>query len=120
MITYLFYMILGFASGILSGLFGIGGGILIIPGLMYIMGFNQITAQGTSLAVLLPPVGLLGFLEYYRKGNVNIIAGILICITMFIGAKYGGSFANNLPQDIMKKSFAIFLVIVALKMFFGK
>lgn len=120
MITYLFYMILGFASGILSGLFGIGGGILIIPGLMYIMGFNQITAQGTSLAVLLPPVGLLGFLEYYRKGNVNIIAGILICITMFIGAKYGGNFANNLPQDIMKKSFAIFLVIVALKMFFGK
>ncbi|WP_010235393.1 sulfite exporter TauE/SafE family protein [Clostridium arbusti] len=120
MLSYLFYIILGFASGILSGLFGIGGGTLIIPGLMYIMGFSQLMAQGTSLAILLPPVGLLGFLEYYKKGNVNIVAGILMCITMFIGAKYGGRFANTLPQDIMKKAFAVFLVLIAAKMFFGK
>lgn len=77
-------------------------------------------AQGTSLAILLPPVGLLGFLEYYKRGNVNVIAGILICITMFIGTKFGGRFANTLPQDIMKKAFAVFLVLVAVKMFFGK
>ncbi|AJA46316.1 sulfite exporter TauE/SafE [Clostridium pasteurianum DSM 525 = ATCC 6013] len=120
MLSYLFYIILGFISGILSGLFGIGGGTLIIPGLMYIMGFSQLMAQGTSLAILLPPVGLLGFLEYYKNGNVNIIAGILICITMFIGTKFGGRFANNLPQGIMQKAFAVFLILIALKMFFGK
>ncbi|MDP4146260.1 MAG: TSUP family transporter [Bacillota bacterium] len=114
------FVLIGVAAGILSGLFGIGGGILIIPSLMYFIGFNQLTAQGTSLAIMLPPVGLLAFMEYYKKGNVNVAAGIIICITMFIGAKFGGMIANQLPVEILKKAFAVFLVLVGVKMFFGK
>ncbi len=120
MLDILIYILIGVSAGILSGLFGIGGGIIIIPALMFFKGFPQLKAQGTSLAIMLPPVGLLAFLNYYKKGNVDIIAGLTICITLFIGAKYGAQLANNLPVELLKKLFGVFLMLVGIKMLLGK
>ena len=113
-------IIIGLTAGVLSGLFGIGGGIIIIPALIFLCGFTQLKAQGTSLAILLPPVGLLAFLEYYKKGNVDIKAGITICIFVFVGALLGGKIAQQLPPAALKKGFAVFMFLVSLKMFFSK
>lgn len=111
---------IGLLAGILSGFFGIGGGIIIVPALIYICGFNQLLAQGTSLAIMLPPVGLLAFLEYYKKGNVNLSAGIIICITLFLGALFGAKIAHLVSPLILKRAFAILLILVSLKMLFAK
>ncbi|MDS1029979.1 sulfite exporter TauE/SafE family protein [Bacillota bacterium LX-D] len=113
-------IIIGLVAGTLSGLFGIGGGIIIIPALMYFCGFDQFKAQGTSLAILLPPVGILAFLEYYRKGNVDIKAAILICVAVLIGSMLGAKIVHQLPVTILKKGFALSLLFVAAKMFFSK
>ncbi|MBD7910578.1 MULTISPECIES: TSUP family transporter [Clostridium] len=120
MLDVLIYAVIGIAAGTLSGLFGIGGGIIIIPALMFLKGFSQLQAQGTSLVAMLPPVGILAFMEYYKKGNTNIVAGIVICITMLIAAKFGGQLANILPMNIMKKAFGIFIILVGIKTFLGK
>ncbi|OPJ63817.1 sulfite exporter TauE/SafE family protein [Clostridium oryzae] len=120
MLNIFVYIIIGALAGILSGLFGIGGGIIIIPALMYLQGFPQLKAQGTSLVAMLPPVGILAFLEYYKKGNTNLVAGIVICITMLISAKFGGQLANILPTGIMKKAFGIFIILIGIKIFLGK
>lgn len=114
------YILIGIAAGTLSGLFGIGGGIIIIPALMFLKGFPQLKAQGTSLMVMLPPVGILAFMEYYKKGNTDLTAGIVICITMLLSAKFGGQLANVLPMNIMKKAFGIFVILVGIKTFLGK
>jgi len=120
MLDIIIYIIIGIAAGILSGLFGIGGGIIIIPSLMFLKGFTQLKAQGTSLVAMLPPVGILAFIQYYKKGNTDLVAGIIICITMLISAKFGGQLANMLPMNIMKKAFGIFVILVGIKTFFGK
>lgn len=120
MTEILLFILIGITAGILSGFFGIGGGIIIVPALVYICGFSQLKAQGTSLAVMLPPVGILAFLEYYKKGNVNLKAGIIICITVFLGALLGGRIAQQLNPDYLKKGFAVFMIIISLKMLFGK
>lgn len=120
MVNLLIYVVIGVVAGILSGLFGIGGGIIIIPGLMFLSGFPQLKAQGTSLIAMLPPVGILAFIEYYKKGNTNLYAGIIICITMLISAKFGGQLANMLPINIMRKAFGIFVILVGVKTFLGK
>jgi len=120
MLDVVIYIIIGIIAGTLSGLFGIGGGIVIIPALMFLKGFPQLKAQGTSLIAMLPPVGILAFIEYYKKGNTDIFAGVIICITMVISAKFGGQLANIIPMGIMKKSFGIFVIIVGIKTFLGK
>lgn len=120
MLNIILLILIGLLAGILSGLFGIGGGVIIIPALIYIAGFSQLKAQGTSLAVLLPPVGLLAFLEYYKKGYVDIKAGIILCIMVFLGAMLGAKIAQQVPANILKKGFAVFMIAVSLKMLFGK
>lgn len=114
------YVLVGLAAGILSGFFGIGGGIIIVPALMYFAGFNQLLAQGTSLAVMLPPVGILAFWEYYKKGNVDIAAGLIICVTLLLGGMLGGKIAQMVPPIILKKGFAVFLMLVSIKMLISK
>jgi uncharacterized membrane protein YfcA len=116
----LIYVAIGLAAGLLSGFFGIGGGIIIVPALMYFAGFNQLLAQGTSLAVMLPPVGILAFWEYYKRGNVDITAGLIICVMLLIGGMVGGKIAQMVPPIILKKCFAVFLMLVSVKMLFGK
>ncbi|MDP4152441.1 MAG: sulfite exporter TauE/SafE family protein [Bacillota bacterium] len=120
MTNALIFIAVGLLAGILSGFFGIGGGIIIVPALIYICGFSQLKAQGTSLAVLLPPVGILAFLEYYKKGNVDLKAAILICITVLIGAMLGGKIVQHIPDEILKKGFAVFMLLMSVKMLFGK
>jgi uncharacterized membrane protein YfcA len=110
---------IGFVAGILSGLFGIGGGLVIIPSLIYILKFNQHLAQGTSLVALLLPVGLLAVIKYYKSGNVDIKVGLLIGLGLFIGAFVGAIFANNLSDTTMRKAFAAFIVLVGIKLFFN-
>jgi len=110
---------IGFAAGILSGLFGVGGGMIIIPALVYILRFNQHLAQGTSLVALLLPVGLLAVIRYYKSGNTDIKTGLLIGLGLFFGAFVGSIFANSLSDDYMRRAFAVFVIIVGVKMFFG-
>lgn len=111
---------LGIGAGVLSGLIGIGGGIIIVPCLVYFFGMDQKTAQGTSLAVLLPPTGLLAFMRYYKAGHVNVQIGIMIVVGLLIGGWFGGGFAQTLPQLAVRRIFAVVLLLVAAKMWFQK
>lgn len=90
------FVIIGILSGISAGFFGIGGGIVIVPALIYWAGFSQHMATGTSLAVLLPPIGLAAAFEYYRHGNVDVRAALILAATMFIGTWVGAYFANHI------------------------
>lgn len=114
------YIILGLLAGILSGLIGIGGGIIIVPALVLIFGLTQQQAQGTTLALMIPPVGLLAAWTYYTRGLVDLRIAGLIVIGFFIGGLLGGKIAVGLPNHILQKFFAVALFLVALKMFFDK
>ncbi|PWW82599.1 MULTISPECIES: sulfite exporter TauE/SafE family protein [Prosthecochloris] len=112
-------LLTGLAAGILSGMFGIGGGLIIVPALVLIMGFTQHTANATSLIALLLPVGLLGVLEYYRAGKItteHILFGLLIAIGLFAGAFLGAKIATSLSNEVLRKIFAVFVGIVAVRM----
>lgn len=114
------YVLIGLVAGILSGFFGLGGGLVIIPALIFIAGFCQHTAQGTSLAIMLPPAGLLAFLEYYKNGYVDLKAGAIICVTLFIGAFLGAKIAQGVSPDILRKGFAVLLIAASVKLLIGK
>jgi uncharacterized protein len=103
---------IGLVSGVASGLFGIGGGILIIPALVYLAGFSQHQATGTSLAILLPPVGLAAVLEYYRHGNVDIKSGLIVAGALFIGAWIGAMLADHVSSHHLKLSFGVFVTVL--------
>ncbi len=108
----------GIAAGILSGMFGIGGGLIIVPVLVLVMGFPQHTANATSLIALLLPVGLLGVLEYYRAGKISsehIWFGIIIAAGLFLGALFGAKIATSMTNELLRKFFAVFIGIVAVR-----
>lgn len=107
---------IGLIAGVLSGVFGIGGGVVIVPSLILLAGFVPISATGTSLAALLLPVGALGAWEYYKKGHMNLGAAMWIALGLFIGVWFGARLAQNLTPIQLKRSFAVFLVLVAGKM----
>jgi uncharacterized membrane protein YfcA len=118
-LVYLF--LVGLAAGILSGMFGVGGGIIIVPSLVLIFGMSQHSANATSLIALLLPVGLLGVLEYYRSGKIsteNVWLGLVIAVGLFIGAFLGARSAIMLSSDMLRKAFAIFIGIVAIRLWF--
>lgn len=112
-------LIIGFVSGIASGLFGVGGGILIVPGLIYLAGFSQHAATGTSLAILLPPVGLAAVIEYYRHGNVDWIAAAIVAVALFIGAWFGAAIANQVAGPYLRLAFGVFVVAMGFYLVFG-
>ncbi len=113
-------LIIGLLGGIVSGSLGVGGGIIIVPALVYFMGFNQHLAQGTSIAILLPPTGILAAMQYYKKGFIDIKVA-LILMTIFIAGAYLGSLISlNIPAKTLKKVFGIFMLVISLKMIFGK
>lgn len=111
---------IGILTGALSGMLGIGGAIIMIPALVYFLGFSQQMAQGTSLAVMLPPIGILATYNYYKVGHVNIKYALILAAFFLIGSYFGSKLALNLPQAILKKAFGILLLLVAAKMLIGK
>jgi hypothetical protein len=113
-------IVAGILAGIAGGLFGVGGGIIVIPMLIYVFGLTQHEAQGTSLAFLLAPIGILAFMNYYKAGHVNIKYAAILAATFIIGSYFGSKWAIKIPSDIMKKVFAVFMIIVGIKMLTGK
>ncbi len=116
---FLLMVLTGAAAGVLSGMFGIGGGVIIVPVLALVLGFSQHAANATSLVALLLPVGLLGVLEYFRAGKIgmdNVWFGLLIAVGLFFGALLGAKIATGLSSDMLRKMFAVFLGIVAVRM----
>ena len=113
------YLLIGLAAGLLSGLFGIGGGILIIPALLFFGRMEPATATGTSLGALLLPVGALGAWQYYKNGHVNVNASLLLSLGLFAGSYFGAQFGQGLDPATARRSFAVFLVLVAGRMWFA-
>jgi len=114
------YIALGLIAGIFSGIFGLGGGIILIPALVFLFGLTQHQAQGTTLAIMIPPIGLLAALRYYQSGNVKLGLAALVCIGFLIGGYFGAGFVQGLPDLVLKKMFGFFLLIVSLQMIFMK
>lgn len=112
----LLYLTLGLGVGTLSGLIGIGGGVLIAPALIYFFGFSQHLAQGTTMALLVPPIGLLGAWTYFQQGHVDIRAAILICLGFVFGGLIGAKFAVDLPEQFLRRLFGTAMVLVGLRM----
>jgi uncharacterized membrane protein YfcA len=116
--TLLILIMIGILAGMLGGMIGVGGGIIIVPALVFFLGFSQIMAQGTSLGILLLPVGLLGVIQYYKQGYVDLRIVFIISAGFFIGSWLGSKLALSLSQQTMKKVFATVLILVAVKMLF--
>lgn len=112
-------LIIGLTAGILSGIIGIGGGIIIIPALVFLLHFSQKSAQGTTLALMVPPIGLLAAWSYYKEGFVDIRAAVIICLGFIIGSFFGAKISIGLPQEVLKKIFSLILIFVAIKMLFS-
>ena len=113
-------LIIGVLAGMLSGLIVIGVGIIVIPALVFFLGFSQQTAQGTTLAMMVPPIGLLAAWAYYKEGFVDVKAAAIICIGFIAGSYFGAKFATGISQDMLRKIFSVILILVAVKMFFTK
>ena len=111
-------VVLGIFTGMLSGIVGVGGGIILVPALIYLFGISQFQAQGTSLALLMFPVGILAVMQYYKQGYIDFKLVGIIAIGFVIGSYFGSKFALSLPKEAIKKIFATLLLIVAIKMLF--
>ncbi len=116
----LILLLIGLAAGMMSGMLGIGGGIIVIPALVAFLSFSQVKAQGTSLAMLLPPIGILAVYNYYKAGQMDIKAALIMTITFLIGSYITSKIVIDLPVGIVKKVFATFLIFYAMKLFFDK
>lgn len=114
------YLALGLAAGVFSGLLGVGGATVVVPVLVFLFGFTQHQAQGTILAAMIPPIGLLAAIKYYQAGNVNLAAAVLIALGFFIGGYFGAKVVDYIPDVLLKKVFGVFLLLVALRMVFSK
>lgn len=118
--TILILIIIGLLAGILSGIVGIGGGLLMIPMMTFFLGLSQHAAQGTSLAVMLPPIGILAAMNYYKADFIEWKFALIIAATFIIGGYFGSKFAVSVSPTLLKKIFGAVLFIAAIKMIFGK
>ena len=118
--TVIILILIGLVAGVFSGLIGIGGALIIIPALIFILHMDQYAAQGTSLAIMLPPIGLLAAYNYYKAGALNLQYALIIAGAFFIGGYLGSKFALAIPLDTLRKIFAIVLLATAVKMLWGK
>ena len=116
----LILIVIGIITGIMAGMLGIGGAIIMIPALVFLLGISQQSAQGTSLAVMLPPVGIIAAYNYYKAGHVNIKFAIILAVFFLIGSYFGSKMALTIPQNMLKKIFGILLLLVAAKMLLSK
>jgi uncharacterized membrane protein YfcA len=113
-------LLIGLVAGALSGVVGIGGGIIIVPALVYLAHMDQRRAQGTSLGVLLIPAGIFAFMEYYRAGQVDLKIVALVCGGFLIGGYFGGMLAQHLPEAVLRRIFAGLMIVVGVRMLWGK
>ena len=113
MINVLLYVLIGLFAGAISGLIGIGGGIVIVPALIYLFGFSQHAAQGTTLAMMIPPIGILAALAYYKQGHVNLLVAGLICVGFVLGGYLGAKVAIGFPEVVLRKVFGTCLLVIA-------
>jgi uncharacterized protein len=116
--AFIALMATGLVAGTLSGMIGIGGATIIIPVLVF-LGFDQKMAQGTTLFVMLPPISLLAVMQYYKAGHINMKIATIVAVFFFLGAFFGGKLAIHLHEDVLRKTFAVFMFVVSLKMFFS-
>lgn len=116
--TIFILIAIGLVSGIFSGIIGIGGGIIIIPALIYFASFSQHEATGTSLAILLPPIGLFAAYNYYKAGFINVKFALIIAIAFMAGSYISSRVSVQMPENIIRKIFSILIIVIAVKMFF--
>ena len=119
-LTCIILIFIGILAGFLSGVVGVGGGLIIIPLLIILLGFSQHEAQGTSLALMLPPIGILAAINYHKSGFVKWEYAMIIAITFIIGGYFGSKYAITLRPEIVRRVFGIVMLIGALKMIFSK
>ncbi len=120
MIYFVELVLLGLVAGAVAGLLGIGGAVMVIPALVFFFGLSQHLAQGTTLAMLVPPIGLLAAWQYYRAGNVDLKMAAILCIGFFAGGYFGGLAANHIPDDTLRRIFGGALLLIGVKMLLGK
>jgi uncharacterized membrane protein YfcA len=118
--TVLILLAIGLFAGIFGGMVGLGGGVIMIPAMIYFLGVSQQSAQGTSLAVMLPPVGLMAVMNYYKAGQMNFKYAAIIAIAFFVGGYFGSKIALTISPEKMKKVFAIALMLIAINMLIKK
>jgi uncharacterized protein len=118
--TILILLLIGIVAGFMSGLVGIGGGIVIVPMLVYLLSYNQQMAQGTTLFMFMFPIGILGVINYYKNGSVDWKTAAVIAITFLIGSYFGSKLALKIDQTMLKKIFGVFLLLIAIKLILGK
>ncbi|PIF05285.1 MAG: permease [Draconibacterium sp.] len=113
-------IIIGILSGLLAGIFGVGGAVVVIPALVFILGLSQHEAQGTSLAFMLPPVGILATWNYWKQGYVNWKFALILALAFVIGAYLGSHFSITLPDRTLRRIFGVLMILIAIKMIFSK
>lgn len=113
------FIVLGFVAGAASGILGIGGGVLLVPGLIFLFGMSQHRAQGTTLAMMVPPIGALAAWQYYQQGDVDVLAGAMICVGFVVGALLGANFASRMSSKVLSQLFGLSMLAIALKMLFA-
>jgi uncharacterized membrane protein YfcA len=118
--TLLILAVMGLAAGFLGGMIGLGGAIILIPAMVMFLSMDQRMAQGTTIAIMLPPIGIFAAFNYYKAGYVNIKYALVIAIVFTIGGYLGSKVALNVPVTVLKKIFAVVLVLIAAKMVFTK
>lgn len=116
--TILILVLIGIFAGAISGFIGVGGGVIIVPALVYFLGVSQHTAQGTSLLLMLPPIGILAVMNYYKAGQINWTHGIVIASTFIIGAYFGSKLSLKLNANVVKLVFGIFMLYVSARMIY--
>jgi uncharacterized protein len=116
----LILIVIGIITGVMAGMLGIGGAIIMIPALVFLLGISQQTAQGTSLAVMLPPVGIIAAFNYYKAGHVNVKFAIILAVCFLVGSYFGSKLALNLPEAVLKKIFGVLLLLIAARMLLSK
>ncbi len=114
------YILLGLLTGVFSGMFGLGGGTIVIPALVFLFGLSQHAAQGTTLALMIPPIGLLAAWTYYKAGFVDVKIAAFICLGFFFGGLLGAKFVVGLSEPFLRKMFGVVLLAVAIKMILTK
>ena len=110
--------LIGIAAGLLGGVLGLGGAIIIIPALVMLLGYSQQMAQGTTLLMMVIPVTSLAAWQYYKAGNVDVKTALILGVSFFLSGFIGAKFANQIPQEVLKKVFAVLLIMIAVKMLF--